>query len=76
MKFKITISEILFYLSYTMWIIANVLEFTYYRDLPFARDIFKVLIIFISISFCSSNANSTFSYFSGYLDISVSSFMT
>ncbi|MBS6007242.1 MAG: hypothetical protein KIB43_09810 [Clostridium baratii] len=45
MKFKITISEILFYLAYTMWIIANVLEFTYYRDLPFARDIFKVLII-------------------------------
>ena len=53
MQKKISISDTLFYIPYIMWIIINILKFTFYRDIYFVQQLFKIteLSIYILLAF-------------------------
>lgn len=49
MQKKISISNTLFYIPYIMWITVNILKFTFYRDIYFVQQVFKIIEVSIYV---------------------------
>lgn len=49
MNKKLSISEVLFYIAYTLWLSKNMISYTYFKEFNIFRDIFKIVFIMVYI---------------------------